>query len=124
MIQYVTVADVDAALGPDWADAGEKDEAVLQANAYLNTLTFKAWDTQPDAVTTAGVYLAKDAAAGNLFADTDGELKRKYVKAEGVESEKEYQDGSVARSGTMQLIDALLSPWVEKASVVQIVRRL
>lgn len=124
MIEYVTEADVDAALGAGWEGSGDKALAVLQANSYLNTLTFKAWEAQPDAVTRAGAELAKEAAAGRLYAGTEGDLKRKRVKAETVESEKEYADGSVARSGALQFVDALLAPWIVKRSATTILTRL
>lgn len=124
MTEYITVADVDQILGTGWEGSGDKALAVEQANAYLNTLTFKAWETQPESVTRAGAELAKEAAAGKLFVDTLGGIKRKRVKAEGVESEREYQDGATARSGALQFVDALLSPWVVKRSATTILVRL
>ena len=124
MTEFVTVADVDAALGAGWEGAGDKALAVEQANAYLNTLAFKAWEAQPDNVTRAGAELAKEAAAGRLYADAEGALKRKRVKADTVESEKEYQDGAVARSGALQFVDALLSPYLLKRSASVIMGRL
>ncbi|OJT01229.1 hypothetical protein [Marinobacter nauticus] len=124
MTEYITVAQVDQLLGTGWEGSGDKSLAVEQANAYLNTLTFKAWETQPDSVTRAGAELAKEAAAGNLFADSEGALKRKRVRADTVESEKEYQDGAVARSGALEFIDALLSPWIVKRTTTAILARL
>lgn len=124
MIEYVTEADVDAALGAGWEGSGDKALAVLQANSYLNTLTFKAWEIQPDAVTRAGAELAKEAAAGRLYADTQGDIKRKMVDADGVKSEKEFREGSVARSGALQFVDALLAPWIVKRSATTILTRL
>ena len=124
MIEYVTEADVDAALGAGWEGAGDKALAVLQANSYLNTISFKTWETQPGAVTRAGAELAKEAAAGRLFTGTEGDLKRKRVKADTVESEKEYADGSVARSGALQFVDALLAPWIIKRSATAVLTRL
>mgnify|MGYP003145046647 CR=1 FL=1 len=124
MTEYITVADVDQILGTGWEGSGDKALAVEQANAYLNTLTFKTWEAQPDSVTRAGAELAKEAAAGNLFADSEGALKRKRVKADTVESEKEYQDGAVARSGALRFVDALLSPWVVKRTATAILARL
>jgi len=124
MTEYITVAQVDQLLGTGWEGSGDKVLAVEQANAYLNTLTFKAWETQPDSVTRAGAELAKEAAAGNLYADSEGALKRKRVKADTVESEKEYADGSVARSGALKFVDALLSPWLVKRTATAILARL
>lgn len=124
MTEYITVADVDQILGVGWEGSGDKALAVEQANAYLNTLTFKAWETQPDSVTRAGAELAKEAAAGRLYEDSEGALKRKRVRADAVESEKEYQDGAQARSGALKFVDALLSPWVIKRSATAILTRL
>lgn len=124
MIEYVTVSDVDTALGPDWADGADKDAAVYQANTYLNAYRFKAWDAQPEAVTRAGVELAKESAAGRLYADSTAAVKRKRVKADVVESETEYQDGAEPRSGALQFVDSLLTPWVARRSTVQILKRL
>ena|SRR5690554_2832120 len=124
MTEYITVAQVDQLLGTGWEGSGDKSLAVEQANAYLNTLTFKAWEAQPDSVTRAGAELAKESAAGNLFADSEGALKRKRVRADTVESEKEYQDGAVARSGALRFVDALLSPWLVKRTATAILARL
>lgn len=124
MTEYITVAQVDQLLGTGWEGSGDKSLAVEQANAYLNTLAFKAWEAQPDSVTRAGAELAKEAAAGRLYEDSEGALKRKRVKADTVESEKEYQDGAQARSGALQFIDALLSPWLIKRTATAILARL
>lgn len=124
MIEYITVAEVDAALPSGWEGAGDKDIAVLQANTYLNRLTFKAWDAQPDAITRAGVELAREAANNRLFVDSEGVITRKKVKADTVESEKEYQEGIAPRSGALQFVDALIEPYLAKRSATQILRRL
>lgn len=124
MIEYITVADVEAALPAGWEGSGDKETAVLQANTYLNTLRFKAWDTQPDAITQAGAQLAKEAAAGNLYADSDGVMKREKVKADTVEYEGELADGSAPRSGALQFVDALLAPYIIRRGSVELLRRL
>ena len=124
MIEFVTVADVDSVLGAGWEGSGDKELAILQANTYLNTLKFKAWEVQPEAVTTAGAYLAKESVDGSLYADSDGIMKREKVKADTVEYEGELADGSAPRSGALQFVDALLSPWVIKRGSVELLRRL
>jgi len=124
MIEYVTVSDVDTILGSGWEDGADKDAAVYQANADLNTYRFKSWETQPEAVTHAGAVLAKESAAGSLYADSSAAVKRKKVKASTVETETEFQDGAVPQSGAMKFVDSLLAPWVAKRSSVQILKRL
>lgn len=124
MKEFISVAEVDALLPMGWQGSGDKDVGVMQANTYLNTLNFKAWDSQPDAVTQAGAELARLGATGELFKDTEGTIKRKKVKADTVESEKEYAEGSQAISGAMQYINALLAPWVKGKPSVKILGRL
>lgn len=124
MIEYVTVSDVDALLPPDWAGDGDPEQAVYMANAYLNTLHFRSWDEQPEAVTRAGAELAREAANERLYADSEGVVKREKVKADTVEVDTEFAEGSVARSGAMQFVDALLSPWLVKRQGWALLRRL
>ena len=124
MIEYVTVSDVDAALGPDWADGGDKDSAVYQANTYLNTYTFKAWETQPEAVTRAGAELARESAGGRLYSDATAAVKRKKVKADVVETETEYVAGNTPVSGAMRFIHSLLAPWIARRDATMLLKRL
>ena len=39
MTDFITVADVNALLGPDWAGTGDPVLAVSMANAWLTTTT-------------------------------------------------------------------------------------
>lgn len=124
MIEYVTVSDVDTILGAGWDGGADRDAAVYQANAYLNEYRFKSWETQPEAVTHAGAVLAKESATGNLFSDSAAAVKRKKVKADTVETETEFQDGAVPKSGAMKFVDSLLAPWIAKRGAVQILKRM
>jgi len=112
MTDYITVADVDAALPAGWEGSGDKDEAVMQANAWLSARGVIAGDPVEAGIVKAGSLLAKEAANGSLYADTEGDLKRKRVKADTVESEKEYMDGSRAKSGMLVLVYDLLRPFL------------
>lgn len=111
MTIYVTVGDVDTILGSDWAEEAAKPLAVLQANDWLTAKGIPA-DVNDERIVRAGAYLAKMAAAGTLYADSGGDLKREFVKAEGVEVEEEYQDGARAVAGDMLYIKDLLHPWL------------
>lgn len=112
MTTYITVADVDATLGAGWEGTGDKDRAVLEANAWMTARGVVAGDPVEGDIVMAGSLLAQEAAHGRLYADSEGDLKRKRVKADTVESEKEYQDGSRARSGMLSLIYDLLGPFI------------
>ncbi len=116
MTTYITTADVDTTLGAGWEGTGDKDRAVLEANAWMTARGVVAGDPVEDDIVMAGSLLAQEAANGRLYADSEGALKRKRVKADTVESEKEYQDGSRATSGALSLIYDLLGPFIPAGS--------
>ena len=118
MATYITVADVDAILGPAWAPDGGKAEAVFEANAYLTALNLTGVDMDdiPDDVKQAGARLAKCASQGKLYQQqTEGSLEAKTVKAGSVSTSKTF--GSIDKTSTaaqpscVQLALALLTPW-------------
>ena len=118
MATYITVADVDAILGPAWAPDDKKARAVMQANAYLTSLNLVGvdMDAVPEEVKQAGAELAKVASEGKLYQQkTEGSLEAKTVKAGSVTTSKTFAslDSSklVAQPGDVQFSLALLSPW-------------
>jgi len=118
MATYITVADVDAILGPDWAAPELKDEAVFEANAYLTALNLVGIDMDniPDDVKQAGARLAKCASQGKLYQQqTEGSLEAKTVKAGSVSTSKTFgsidKTSTVAQPACVQLSLALLTPW-------------
>jgi hypothetical protein len=116
-MQYITVADVDAALGTDWAAETEKARYVAMANAYLNALTLRPVepDAIPQGLIDAGVELAAAAAAGELYqTKTEGEVLSKSVKAGSVSSAKTFASvsgTSAALPARIQFALALIEPW-------------
>lgn len=121
---YITVEQVDSLLGSEWADPAAKPLAVQQANDWLTAKGVPV-DADDDRITRAGAYLAKMAAAGTLYADTRGDVKRKRVKADSVESETEYADGSRAALGDMAYVTDLLKPWLNPfGASVRMLKRL
>ena len=118
MATYITVADVDATLGPAWATEDKKARAVLQANAYLTSLNLAGVDMDviPDEVKQAGAELAKVAAEGKLYQQkTEGSLEAKTVKAGSVTTSKTFAslDSSkiIAQPGDVQFALVLLAQW-------------
>ena len=118
MATYITVADVDAILGPAWAPDDKKARAVLQANAYMTSLNLVGIDMDaiPDEVKQAGAELAVVASEGKLYQQhTEGSLEAKTVKAGSVTTSKTF--GSIDTSKSTALPDGvqfalgLLSPW-------------
>lgn len=118
MATYITVADVDAILEPDWAATGLKEEAVFEANAYLTALNLAGIEMSniPDDVKKAGARLAKCASQGQLYVQqTEGSLESKTVKADSVSTSKTFgsidKAGSLAQPAAVQLALAILAPW-------------
>jgi hypothetical protein len=118
MATYITVADVDALLGTEWAPADKKARAVLQANAYLTSLSLTGVDMDaiPDEIKQAGAELAVVASQGKLYQQqTEGTLSAKTVKAGSVSTSKTFASIDTSKSTSLpdgvQFALVLLGPW-------------
>lgn len=120
---YITEQDVTDVLGAGWFGDGDPALAVQQANDWLQSRNIPH-DTDDERITRAGAYLAKMAASSTLYADSMGDVKRKRVKADTVESETEYADGSRAIAGDMAYVSDLLRPYLKPYGSVQLLKRL
>ena len=120
MTDFITVADVDALLGPDWAGTGDAVLAVTMANAWLTAkITRPVPDPAPGEIKLAGAQVAKEAAAGRLFTAEDREVVSTSVTAGPVTSSKSYAKGiSAAESFAL----ALLVPWTRRQAVQMLKR--
>lgn len=122
MATYITVADVDAALGADWTTEDKKARAVLQANAYMTSLSLAGVDMEsiPEEVKQAGIEMAKVAADGKLYQQqTEGTLEAKTVKAGPLTTSKTFASIDTTKSTALpdglQFALALLAPWRSSA---------
>lgn len=119
---YVTVADVDEALGEDWAEPAQKARFVSMANSYIAGLKLCRVPTPvPAEVVQAGVELAQAAAAGLLYQQRlEGEVLSKSVKAGSVQTTRSFgsvQGTSESLPAGVQFAIGLLSPWDCSGSV-------
>lgn len=124
MTDFITVADVDEKLGQGWTGAGDAVLAVAMANAWL-TAKIKRMvpDPVPDAIVSAGAQVAKLAAAGQLYKDTQREIQSKTVSAQaGTSTSKTYVAGSVDRSTGENFALDLIAPWTRRAGTVMLKR--
>jgi len=124
MTDFITVADVDQALGLGWAGDGDAVLAVSMANAWLSAKIKRLVpEPVPDAIVTAGAQVAKLAAAGKLYKDTQREVQSKTVSAQtGTSTSKTYVAGSVDRSTGENFALDLIAPWIRRSGTVMLKR--
>ena len=105
---FITIADAETILGANFAPAGDKARLVLLANTWMKNEIGYVPDPVTDNLKLAACEIIKGIQAGEIYSGKEQELKRKKVKADTVESEKEYQDRSVAISSFEQIALALI----------------
>lgn len=116
-MDYITVADVDALLGAGWAGMGDSARAVLMANAWLSAKPLPAFDTIPAEVKQAGAEIAREAAAGALYAAYESGVLSKSVEAGSVSSSKTFAAGARSVSAGEAFANALLAPYLSYGQV-------
>jgi hypothetical protein len=90
------------------------------SEAYLLARNVKPYEDAtlvPEPLKTASYQIIKGIMKGDLYQGQEQALKRKKVKADTVETEKEYQDGSVKLSAIEQFILDLIKPYCKRKSV-------
>ncbi|KHF78426.1 hypothetical protein PJ15_1485 [Acinetobacter sp. neg1] len=105
--------------GFDALSTSDKADYLQKAEAYLIARNVKPYEDVtlvPKALKLASYEIIKGIMKGELYQGQEQALKRKRVKAE-VESEKEYQDGSVKLNATEQYILDLIKPFTKRSSV-------
>lgn len=119
MTDFITVADVDAQLGPGWAGTGDPVLAVAMANAWLTAKIKRVVpDPVPAEIKTAGAQVAKVASAGNLYKDTKKEVQSTTLSAQaGTSVSKTYVAGSTDLTQGENFALALLEPWIKRPGV-------
>lgn len=124
MTDFITVADVDALLGPDWAGTGDPVLSVTMANAWLTDKIQRAVpDPVPAEIKTAGAQVAKVAASGGLYKATQREVQSKTVSAQsGTSVSKTYTAGSADLTQGENFALALLAPWIKRTGTFMLKR--
>nr|WP_091013267.1 hypothetical protein [Azotobacter beijerinckii] len=120
-MDYITTAQVDALLGAGWAGTGDPARAVLMANAWLSAKPLPEFDEVPAAVVQAGAEIAREAAAGKLYAAAEVGVLAKSVEAKGVSSSKTYAAGARTVTAGEAFAMALLAPYLS-AGQIKLVR--
>ncbi|MDO7476397.1 hypothetical protein QM090_12515 [Acinetobacter baumannii] len=106
--------------GFDALSASDKAQYLQMSEAYLLARNVKPYEdvtTVPKALKMASYEVLKGIMRGELYQGQEQALKRKKVKADTVETEKEYQDGSVKLSAIEQFILDLIKPYSKRKAV-------
>ncbi|MDC4872595.1 hypothetical protein NRA65_17410 [Acinetobacter baumannii] len=106
--------------GFDALSASDKAQYLQMSQAYLLARNVKPYEDVtevPEPLKTASYQVIKGIMKGDLYQGQEQALKRKKVKADTVETEKEYQDGSAKLTATEQFILDLIKPYSKRKAV-------
>ena len=121
-MNYVTAETIAASLNDvDWSAAGNEQQAILLANAWLNQQRLPDYDDVPNEILAAGAYIAKEVIAGTMYQGrTEGAVVSKSVKAGSVSSSKTYASGAdgQAMSAGESMALALIAPYKTTAPLI------
>ncbi|WP_151765459.1 hypothetical protein [Acinetobacter soli] len=119
MIEYITVADIDAKLGNDWASSDSaKERAVMITNVWLTNLKLPdTTDNQPlkDAILLAAVEVIPDAVSGKLYTEIETGVLSETVSAQtGTSVSNHYSATHKTYTASENLALSILKPWLDK----------
>ncbi|ENU92094.1 hypothetical protein F971_01981 [Acinetobacter vivianii] len=100
---FVTTQDVNERLGDDFAPEGDKAHLVLLANTWMRKKIGFIPDKIDPLLKYAACEIVKGIKAKAIYNGQEQLLKRKKVKGDTVESEREYQEGSTSISSYEQI---------------------
>ena len=107
-MSFITQQDAETILGLDFAPDGDKARLILLSNTWMKNQIGFVPDPIHENLKLASCEIIKGILAKVIYNGQDQVLKRKKVKADSVESEKEFQDGSVALSSFEQIALAFI----------------
>lgn len=102
-MSFITVDDANSILGSDFAPDSDKARLVKLANVWMKNRIGFVPDPIDPLLKDAAWEIIKGILAKVIYNGKEQQLKRKKVKADSVESEKEFQDGSEAISSFEQI---------------------
>ncbi|WP_151776482.1 hypothetical protein [Acinetobacter nosocomialis] len=102
-MSFITVDDANSILGSDFAPDSDKARLVKLACVWMKKRIGFVPEPVDPLLKDAACEIIKGIVSKAIYNGKEQLLKRKKVKADSVESEKEYQDGSVAISSYEQI---------------------
>lgn len=107
-MSFITQQDAETILGLDFAPDSDKARLILLSNTWMKNQIGFVPDPIHENLKLASCEIIKGILAKMIYNGQDQVLKRKKVKADSVESEKEFQDGSIAISSFEQIALAFI----------------
>ena len=107
-MSFITQQDAETILGLDFAPDGDKARLILLSNTWMKNQIGFVPDPIHENLKLASCEIIKGILAKMIYNGQDQVLKRKKVNADSVESEKEFQDGSIAISSFEQIALAFI----------------
>lgn len=112
-MSFITIEDANEILGNDFAPDGDKARLILLANTWMKKHASVVPDPVPDELKIASCEIIKGILVKEIYNGKTQALKREKVKADGVESEEEYQEGSEAISSYEQIALDLIASIID-----------
>lgn len=107
-MSFITQQEAESILGADFAPDSDKARLILLSNTWMKNQIGFVPDPIHENLKLASCEIIKGILAKVIYNGQDQVLKRKKVKADSVESEKEFQDGSIALSSFEQIALAFI----------------
>lgn len=107
-MNFITQHEAESILGADFAPDSDKARLILLSNTWMKNQIGFVPDPIHENLKLASCEIIKGILAKMIYNGQDQVLKRKKVKADSVESEKEFQDGSIAISSFEQIALAFI----------------
>lgn len=107
-MSFITQQEAESILGVDFAPDSDKARLILLSNTWMKNQIGFVPDPIHENLKLASCEIIKGILAKMIYNGQDQVLKRKKVKADSVESEKEFQDGSIAISSFEQIALAFI----------------
>ena len=107
-MSFITQQEAESILGADFAPDSDKARLILLSNTWMKNQIGFVPDLIHENLKLASCEIIKGILAKVIYNGQDQVLKRKKVKADSVESEKEFQDGSIAISSFEQIALAFI----------------
>lgn len=107
-MSFITQQEAESILGNNFAPDSDKARLILLSNTWMKNQIGFVPDLIHENLKLASSEIIKGILAKVIYNGHDQVLKRKKVKADSVESEKEFQDGSVAISSFEQIALAFI----------------